>query len=308
MKKTTYRIKISGLASFLLLASVLLFISCEEEESPIRPNPTISILSGPDYVSSDTTISVGEKFTVGINAEYNGYNMLSNFYIKINGVRYIDLGIYKEIYIKEVEITKGLDDIEEIEFIIRDIKGNSDSTSLTISKNPEVVYSEIVEFNNITLGAQNSTSHGSFLSFSNGTDYNLESAYNNQELINMAYLYDNYDDFEESIISSPGGNIDAAFTGEFGMSNWTTRNTIRYAREKSDISVAEFDAAANDSILIANTFSYDSGGRKTKYLAPDDIYVFVTDDNRTGIFKVISTSGEDAGNIVIDIKLEKINK
>ncbi len=305
MKKTTYRIKISGLVSLLIIASVLFFISCEEEESPKRPNPIISILNGPDYVSSDTTISVGEKYTVGIIAEYNGYNMLSNFYVKINGERYIDLGLYKEVYIKEVEITKGLDDIEEIEFIIRDIEGNSDSTRLTITKNPDVFYGEIAEYKNVILGAQNSTEYGSFLSFGNGTVYNLESAFDNQELINMAYLYDNYDDFEESIISSPGGNIDAAFTGEFGMTNWATRNTVRFAREKSSITVTEFNAAENDSILISNTFSYDSGGRKTKYLAADDIYVFVTDDNRTGIFKVISTSGEDAGNIVVDIKLEK---
>jgi len=228
-----------------------------------------------------------------------------NLIARINGDDYMSLGIFKETYDHEIEITKGFGDIEEWEFIIRDYAGNSASTNLTITKDQNITYGEIDEFLNVKLGAQNSTEYGSFFSFSSGLVYDLKRAYNNQELINMAYVYDNYDAFEESIITSPGGNIDDAYTSEFGVAKWATRNTIRFAREKSNITVAEFDAAANDSILIANNFSYINGGRKTKFLATDDIYVFVTDDNRTGIFKVISTSETDAGYIIIDIKIEK---
>jgi len=306
MKCTTYRIKITRLVSFLLLASILLLISCEEDESIKRPNPTISILSNPDYVSSDTTISTGKIFTIGINAEYNGYNMLTNFIVKINGEKYLDLGIYEDLYIREVEITKGLDDIEEIEFIIRDIKGNSDSTSLTITKNPEIFYGEIIEYKNVTLGAQNSAEYGSFLSLENGIVYDLEGGYNNSELINIVAYFDDFDKLEEWIIASPGANIgESVFTGEFAIVNWETVNTTRYPSSAIDVTVDEFDSAQNDSLLIAHSFAFDSGKRKCKYLEAGDIFSFVREDNLIGMFKVVSTSGTTSGSIIVDFKIQK---
>ena len=306
MKCTTYRIKITRLVSFLLLASILLLISCEEDESIKRPNPTISILSNPDYVSSDTTISTGKIFTIGINAEYNGYNMLTNFIVKINGEKYLDLGIYEDLYIREVEITKGLDDIEEIEFIIRDIKGNSDSTSLTITKNPEIFYGEIIEYKNVTLGAQNSAEYGSFLSLENGIVYDLEGGYNNSELINIVAYFDDFDKLEEWIIASPGANIgESVFPGEFAIVNWETVNTTRYPSSAIDVTVDEFDSAQNDSLLIAHSFAFDSGKRKCKYLEAGDIFSFVREDNLIGMFKVVSTSGTTSGSIIVDFKIQK---
>jgi len=306
MKKPTYRIKITGLVSFILFASILLFNSCEKEDSVKGPNPTIRILSDPAYVSSDSIISVGKIFTVGINAEYNGYNMLTNFIVKINGERYIDIGIYKESYFKEVEITKGLEDIEEIEFIIRDIKGNSDSTSLTITKNPDIIYGKVIEYSNIKLGAQNNTEFGSFLSLENGIVYSLEGGYNNSELINIVAYYDDFDKLEEWIIASPGANIgESVFPGEFALSNWETINTTRYPSSAIDVTVEEFDNAQNDSILLVHSFAFDSGKRKCKYLEAGDIFSFVREDNLIGMFKVVSTSGTNSGSIVVDFKIQK---
>ncbi|NOQ24633.1 MAG: hypothetical protein GQ564_04655 [Bacteroidales bacterium] len=304
MKKTTYRIKHLSILSAVLF-NFILFVSCEDDVQIDRANPTINIVEKSNCVSSDTIISVGQSFTVGIHAESNGYDKLTNFIAKRNGENYIDIGIYTGSFDREVKLQKGLEDIEEWEFVIRDFEGNSASTIITITKDPNVVYVDINEFLNVTLGAQNSNEFGSFFSLSNGSVYNLQEAFNNQEIINMTYFYDDFDDFEENIITSPGGNIDLTFTGEYGIANWDTRNTIRYSRSMIDVSIDEFDAALNDSILLANTFAYESGGRKTKFLKPDDIYSFVSDDNRKGIFKVLSTSGTNAGNIVVDIKVQK---
>lgn len=304
MKKTTYRIKHLSILSAILF-NFILFVSCEDDVQIDRPNPSINIVVNSNYVSSDTIISVGQSFIVGIHAESNGYDKLTNFIAKRNGENYIDIGIYTESFDREVELQKGLEDIEEWEFVIRDFEGNSASTIITITKDPNVVYVDIDEFLNVRLGAQNSNEFGSFFSLSNGSVYNLQEAFNNQEIINMTYFYDDFDDFEENIITSPGGNIDLAFTGEYGIANWDTRNTIRYSRSMIDVSIDDFDAASNDSILLANTFAYESGGRKTKFLETGDIYSFVSDDNRKGIFKVLSTSGTNAGNIVVDIKVQK---
>lgn len=305
MKKSTYRLNLLGLAGIIVFTAIMLLVACDEDEKIDYPNPSINIIVNPDFISSDTIISVGQIFTIGIHAEYNGYNNLTNFIAKVNGKRYLDIGIYAKKIDKEVEISKGLENVEEWEFIIRDIEGNTASTNITIYNNPNIIYGNIDEFLNVQLGAQNSSEFGSFFSLSTGTVYGLEDAYNSSELIDMVYYYDNFDKLEENIIASPGANIgETVFPGEFAISNWETVNTTRYSREKLDITIEEFDNATNDSILIAKSFAFESGGRKTKFLKPGDIFSFVK-GNKTGIFKVVSTFGTSSGNIIVDIKIQK---
>lgn len=300
MKTKAYRIALFFFTSLFLIG----IISCEENEKIERPDPTIKLMVSPQYISTDTTISVGQTYTVAIHAEYNGYNKLTNFIAMLNDERYLDLGLYAETYDKELEISKGLSEVDNWEFIIRDIEGNFSSTFLTIYKDQLIVYGQIDEFINVQLGAQNNTEYGSFFSTENGMVYNLENAYNNQELIDLLYYYDDFDKLEENIIASPGANITGVYSGTYDVNNWEIKNTTRFSREKINVTTDEFDEAANDSILIANSFAFESGGRKTKFLEAGDIYSFVQGD-RTGMFKVISTTGTTSGNIVVDIKIQK---
>lgn len=305
MKTNTYRAFVLKAIPFILTILLLILLSCEEEESNNNGDPSIQLVSEPGFVTGDTTIAVNQVFRIKIHADFNGNDKLTNFIAKLNDERYLDLGIYEKTYDRIIEIPKGLIDIENWEFIIRDIEGNFASTGLIVYKDPNIVYGEIDEFVNIKLGAQNNSETGSFFSFSNGNVYSLQDAYNNQEIIDLVYYYDDFEKLEESIISSPGGNIDAAFTGDYGMSNWSTRNTIRFGREKLSITIDQFEQAENDSLLIANSFAFESGGRKTKFLEPGDMYSFVREDNVKGIFKVVSTSGTSAGYITVDIKIQK---
>lgn len=303
MKTKPYRRRlINGL--FLISATFLFFISCNEDEAIQRPNPTIRIVEQSGCVSKDTIIPVGDSIYFAIEAEYNGYNKLVNFIAKKNGYNEVDLGLFAENYSYKVKAQKGLEDIEEWEFIIRDFEGNQSSVGLTIEKDPNVVYGEIDQFPNVKLGAQNNTETGSFFSLTNGNVYTLEQAYNNQELIDLLYFYDNFLDLEENIIASPGANLTDVFPGTYDVTSWDVKNTTRYSRAKLDVTEAEFDYAQNDSILIANSFSFESGGRKTKFLKPGDIYSFVR-DGIIGMFKVVSTSGETSGYIIVDIKIQK---
>lgn len=304
MKNLTHPIK-KHIRFFLLISFILtIFYSCEDEETS-GSNPAIQFILNADYISSDTIISVGDSIKVGIAAEYNGTDYLTNLIANVNGESYISLGYNHKIIEEELTLVKGLADIEEWEFVVRDKAGHSASIGFTITKNPIVEYGEIDEFLNITLGAQNNTGFGSFLSLSNGLVYNLEEAYNNSGLIDIVYYYDNFDAMDECVLASPGANIgETAFPCEFAIANWDTINTTRYSAAKLSITPEEFDAAANDSILIANSFAFESGKRKAKSLVPDDIYSFVR-GNRTGLFKVVSTSGTDNGYIIIDVKIQK---
>lgn len=301
MKKVAYRF-----ASIILFSSLVFlgFNSCDQDEKIDHLNPTIKLMVSPEYISSDTSISVGQTFTVAVHAEYNGYDKLTNFIAMLNDERYLDLGIYAESYDREVEISKGLSEVDNWEFVIRDMEGNSSSVCLTIFNDQEIVYGDIDEYPNVKLGAQNSTEYGSFFSTENGETYTLEGAYNHQEVIDILYYYDDFDKLEENIITSPGANLIGVFSGTYDVTDWDFKNTTRFSRSELDVNIEEFNAAENDSILIANSFAFESGGRKTKFLKPGDIYSFVR-GSRTGMFKVVSTEGTTEGNIVIDIKIQK---
>jgi len=305
MKKNTRRL-FSNAYPVIFLFTLLFFIgSCDDEDPANHPDPTIHIIDHQGFVSNDTIIAPGEKFTVAIQAEYNGYDMLTNFIAKLNDERYLDLGIYSETYRKEIEITKGLESIDHWEFIIRDIKGNFAHTLLTITKDENVEYGEIDVFKNIQMGAQNSPDYGSFLSLTDGSVYDLEGAYHNALSIDIVSYYDDFDKLDKWVMASPGANIgDEAFPGEYAISNWDTTHTTRYSAAPLTIAVEDFDAAQNDSLLLAHSFAFESGKRKAKDLAPGDIYSFVRDE-RTGLFKVISTTGESSGNIIVDIIIQK---
>jgi hypothetical protein len=304
MKYWTCR-NINRLLVTLIFAFFLMSTSCQEEDNHIYSNPEITLKILPEYVYSDTAISVGKQFIVGIEAQYNGHNKLTNFIAKVNGERYLDLGFYSEAFNKDIQITKGLEETDNWEFIIRDIEGNWSSVSIVITKGEIIDFGEIHTYTNVYLGAQNSALYRSFFSLANGAVYNLQNAYTNSALIDMVYYYDDFDKLEKCIMASPGANIgETAFPGEFAIANWETINTTRYSKEKLTFSTEEFDNALNDSILIANTFAFETGGRKAKLLQPGDMFSFVR-NNKTGIFKVVSTSESSSGYIVIDIKIQK---
>ncbi|MDX9697467.1 MAG: hypothetical protein RBT49_16875, partial [Bacteroidales bacterium] len=148
MKKRTCRYLNLPIFTLLLILLTINF-SCTEEEKNSYPDPEINIINLPGYVFSDSTISVGQKFMVRIEATYNGHNKLTNFIAKLNGERYLDLGLYTESYLKEIEITKGLSETDIWEFIIRDIEVNFSSKSLTISKGGSIAFGEIDTYTNV---------------------------------------------------------------------------------------------------------------------------------------------------------------
>lgn len=310
MKKITLRnikVKFIGLLYLLILIS---FISCDKNDEEFNGNPSIEFITDNGFTHSDTTIAELKTINVGIYAKYNGADKLTKFYATKNGELFINppLGIYTNEYSWDFELTKGPEENESWEFVIGDEQGNSSSIMINVyRKDTAIAYGEIDQFLGVQLGAQNNASIGSFFSFSTSNVYTLEEGYNNQELINLVYYYDNFSDkLEESIIASPGASIeDVIFTGDYALLDWPVRNTTRFSRSQPDFTIAEFDNAQNDSILLANTFYYPNGGRKTKFLEPGDIYMFVMEDDRTGMFKVVSTSGTNSGDIIIDIKVQK---
>ncbi len=285
---------------FTLVLTVI--IGCEKETIN-HPPPTINFVTDTGYVYTDTILALGETFKVGIIAENPNVN-LTNFIIKVESDTlevFLDSGMNTPTLNYEKTLVKGIKDSEKWIFIIRDRDGKSDEISFNILMDSSSTYGNINYFQSIDLGAQNN-SIGSFYSLDEDSVYILETAFNNQNKIDLCYFYD-FIDIDENTIASPGANIDeSVYPGESGLSNWSTRRTSRF--KIANISEEDFLNATNDSLLLA-VYGQSEGNRKAKNLQDGIIISFKNNNGKVGLFKVNSVLGTDAGTINISIKVQE---
>ena len=285
---------------FTLVLTVI--IGCEKETLNHHP-PTISFVVDTGFVYTDTVLGLGETFKVGIIANNPNIN-LTNFIVKVESDTlevYLDSGMNTPTLNYEKTLVKGIKDSEKWVFIIRDRDGKSDEISFNIRMDSSSTYGNINYFESIELGAQKN-SIGSFYSLAEDSVYNIETAFNNQNKIDLCYYYD-FIDTDENTIASPGANIDeSVYPGESGLLNWSTRRTSRY--KLANISEDDFLNATNDSLLLA-VYGQSDGNRKAKNLHDGIIFSFKNNDGKVGLFKVNSVLGTDDGTINISIKVQE---
>lgn len=276
-------------------------VSCNKSDSNAKI-PTLELVSGDNLITKDTTAAEASTLHFKVLCKWNGENTLTNFIVSNNGTRVVDEGMNTKECEKDVSFAKSSNEVDSINFIIRDIKGHSANSSLIVKKAGSAG-GDLIRYNSISLNAQNAARAKSFLSLSDGVTYTLQDAFGTQTNINMIYYYDVITS-DANTIASPGANIDASiFSGTYGLSNWTTKNTTRFYQ--ITLTQQQFDAIT-DPTFVVNSYSESSGKRKAKNLAVGDVYAFkVENTSKYGIFRVSEVTGQDAGNVVFSIVMQK---
>ncbi|MBE9467325.1 MAG: hypothetical protein IMY72_03265 [Bacteroidetes bacterium] len=297
-------LKVLIIASFIIASFSI--NSCKKEESEYDV-PSIKFITNQDFVHSDTTLKLNDIIKIKIIAKTNSQDALTQLnttVIKNSVQASIDTGIF----VNEIEyvkiFTKGIELSETWSFYVKDRNNRkSETISLTFLRDSVVTYGNIKYVPSVILGAQNNANVGSFYSIKKNKVYTLQQAYESQSLINFVYYYDLIET-DENTIASPGANIDVSnFPGDNAITNWTQKNTTRFI-EKA-LSVDEFEKCNNDSLILANTFEFEQGKRKSKNLAPDKIFSFVTQDGKRGLFKVLDINDKETGSVEISIKMQE---
>jgi hypothetical protein len=287
----------------ILIVCIAFFSSCSKDESTNTVSPTIELKTGGIYISCDTAIAEGSQFTIGIRASANGGENLCNLIVKSNEtMSLLDYGFNVPTFDKDFVIYKNADSIQKITIIIRNKIGLSDSINIILRRNGSA-YKPILSFN-ITLGGQNNSTIGSFLSLSNGLVYSLVDASQNQALIDLLYYYTT-NNSEYNTIASAGANITGIYSGINAPDYWATKNTTFFSRSLINIPLQSFDNAQNDSIFIANKFTEGTGGRKAKALAANQIWGLQTQAKKLGLIKVISVNGQENGMVQFAVKVQQ---
>ncbi len=291
MKNITIRI------GLMLILAAALSASCKETEKNTAA-PVIELISGEGLITDDTSASVAEILKFKIHCQWNGDNTLTNLIIASNNKRVVDEGMNIKEFEREVTFAKGTDDVELIVFTIRDIKGQSSSVSLTVTKDDGSVGGELVRYNNLELNAQSTANGKGFLSLTNGVAYSMQDAIAIQGDIHMLYFYDaNSGDL--NTIASPGANL----TGIFDLSSWTTRNTARFYQVS--MTQEQFDAVS-DPAYVVSLYSEADGKRKAKNLKAGDTYSFKLESNgKYGMLRVTEVTGQADGKVVFSVVMQK---
>lgn len=290
---------IAGRLLLIIICLGISGVSCSKSETNAG-KPTIELMNGEGLIVKDTSATEASTLHFRVHCKGNGEQPLTNLIVANNGTRVVDEGMNIKEFEKDVDFAKSSNDRDSITLIIRDIEGGSASTSLKVDKKDGSGGGDLIWYKNITLDAQSVASAKSFFSFANGTSYTLQDAFAVQQNINILYYYDSSSG-EDNLFASPGANV-TIFTGTYGLSNWTTKNTTRFI--KMSLTQQEFETIT-DPVFVVSSYTA-TGFRKAKNLVAGDTYSFKDESTgKYGILRVYEVVGQDAGKVVITIVMQK---
>jgi len=285
----------------LLISSALFFSSCNDDDEPLNQPPTISFVSGANFISGDATLKVNESFTVKILAEANTASGSKIQTLKISRVfnlqswdttlTYNDATFTLEATFKAASQTG----IERYTFEITDKAGQKASIYLDITTEPDVI--PIEYFSMRILGSYQSATGSSFASI-NGNVYTMAEAFANQAIIDFLYWWGAS---ALATIGSPNDpNAALVYTGPNGLQNWNTKNDTRF--KTTTVTAAEFDALDDGAPIIDTATGSDQ--TRVGSLAVGNVIAFITVTGKHGLIKVVNINDGAAGDITIDVKVE----
>jgi hypothetical protein len=301
MLNPTYRIYL--LKSLLFLTGVVSFLfisSCNKETGTGTP-PVISFIHGSGFLTGDTTLAAGQRVKIGINASGTDA-CITYFSVRFNdGTSRIllDTGMNTMSLKYNVEIIKTNAPFERWTFLVMNRNRIQDSITIILTKADTSAWRPIKIMDDLVLGFQESTSHGSFLALTTGSVMTLDEAFANQPLTDVVIYYGQY----EATLASPNeAEAPGFFTGPHGISNWTVKNETRY--DTTTVSAASFDKALNDSLIVAE-YEPTAGKKKGKYLQPGMVLSFRSPSGKLGLICIREVNPGPAGSVGITIKIQE---
>ncbi len=294
--------KLFVLSLTVLLTASLFFTSCTDDTDPTDLPPSISFVTGSNYISGDATLEVSEPFTVKVLAEANATSNARIETLKITRVFDLQswdttLTVNQTTFSLEVNfIAASAAGVERITFEITDKDGEKASVKMDITTEETVNPIAYKTFTMKILGSYQSATGSSFASI-DGNVYTMAQAFANQASIDFLYWWGGT---TNATIGAPDDdNANVVYTGANGLPNWTTKNATRF--KTTALTAAEFDAISDGAPLIANATGADQ--TRIGSLVVGNVIAFKTVTNKEGLIKVVANNTGAAGDITIDVKV-----
>jgi hypothetical protein len=302
MKKLVY------LFSFLMLSSILLWTSCEED--PIDPGdltPTINFKGGEGYISTDATLFTDEPFTIGITATNNATSGANLALLEItrtfnNAVWFSwDTTINVAFFNIDVNMQAiNVEGTERVSFKVTDKDGYSEEIGVNITTEIENQAGPINSFDQKILGSYGNVSTGSSFASIDGSVYSLAEAKVNQTKVDWMYFYG------ATLFATLAAPDDAQAATVFnnatnGLQTWTTKNATRF---KKVTTAYDWATITDDSIIVLETASGVDQSKFTS-LAVGDLLAFTTVSGKSGMIRINAIVTGSDGTIDISVKVQQ---
>lgn len=285
----------------LTVLSVTFLTGCGGDEDQAIPG--LVIRNDSDY-TCDGSFLKNHVAKLGIIADGNGAN-ITNLVIKIkkNNTEYtiLDEGYNSAVLniTKTLQISRG----DSLDWTIIVMNRDRKTASVTFfTRDTTKSFREILTFPDIRMGMQNSA-EGPFLDPFTGLVYRPSNVSGHENDIHVLGYYYISSGTPSYTFSSPGDQDASSYIPS--LSGWSNFNYTDWDYV-TVVSEAAFDAAVNDSLLVA---SFHSGAgissRKYKWATPGKVIPFKTVNSKIGLIKVKSVGNTDSGYINFDLKIQK---
>ncbi len=272
-----------------------IFSSCKKDTTTL-PAPVISFLNG----VSTANVASGANYTIaGTITSDEGLTEVKYFVVTTSGETQIGQAITSFTNANSYSFQQTISNITAqsvIKVQATDSKNQTTSANFTITvggtNNPTV-------YSNVTIGSYNNTTLGSSFASIDGTVYSLANAKASSNKIDMIYYFSSANN---ASISAPADLtlLNVYFTTASAPSTWTVKNNTKLLKVNGSITYATATSAQISAL--------NPTGLNVNNLVAGDVIAFLTDatsalPNKKGIAEVVSVTGTDAGQIVLNIKI-----
>jgi len=295
---------------FLIAIFLSQFAGCTEkiEDTTL---PFIIIKQGEGFVEEGDAVPVGGRLAFGIAASAGGSNALTNLsvikYSAGGKTTMMDNGMYIPVGGLDTTLyfSKSNDGTETWRFFVMNSGRDTASVSITVLQGEGSAYGDIYYYPSIFVGYQENSSYPHYIDLTGGTGYSESEVAGHEAGIDMAVIWYITSGKSSPTLSAPSYS---SITGYYPViSGWATRNSTLFDYKTSDnnlISVAQFDAAQNDSLLVAG-FNPEFVSGWCKYALNNKVIPFKAADGRHGLMRIKYADENSSGYMEIAVKVQK---
>jgi hypothetical protein len=301
--------RLSVLGFILPFVLSLLLISCSDEGTTDQL-PFMLIKQGADYTADGSRIPVGGQMKFGISVVGGGAAIT---YLRIKRIteNAVITELDKGIYVAEGGIdstfifVKSGAQQETWNFFMMNGNRDTASANMTVFLGDGSAYGPIYYYPTITLSYPESDQFPHFLDLNTGTAYSQGTVTGHEQEIDLVAFFYLTSGKNSPTLTCPGYTSAQTYYPVFA--NWTVKNTTSYDYKSTDnnlFSVEQFDAAQNDSLLVAGYKpQYVSGIDKFCYTGK--VIPFKTSGGKYGMVKVIRADEMEGGTMEIAVKIQQ---
>jgi hypothetical protein len=294
----------------ILLAILATSLNCCTKEETTDTYPFIILNEGEAFTLDGDYVPVGGQMKFSISAVGGGpaiTDLRVRRIVANSFITELDRGMYVAtggldttlVYIKSDAAQ------ETWNFFIMNDNRDTASVFLTVYKGEGSAYGDINYYPSITLGFSSNTQFPHFLNLKTGTVFTTENVSGYEQEIDLASFY-----YISSGKSSPTLTCPAypsAQTYYPMFEGWNVKNSTLYDYYTTDnnlVSIAQFDAAENDSLLVSGYKPQNVSGL-CKFCYTDKVIPFKTAYGKYGMVRVIRADESGNGSMEIAVKIQK---